>query len=139
MVVTTNGIILPLEFQPDAVLVQAAPVQNDWYPVLAVVGSGLLIDIGLGVKTADETLQIEIIIDGVTLSEDPLAAVANGDYHAWYKCDASEDHYEIVFPAIDEYNRYLNLPFRHSLTVRARKTTALGAGDLVCIVVHALY
>jgi hypothetical protein len=128
-----------LEFQAPLVVTTAAPVSTTWYTVLNITDAGLLITASAGVDTADETIELEITIDGHLIPLNALPATADTDYHAVIFWDNSQDRFELHLSGLDAGHRYLYLPFRNSLLIRVRKTTALGAGNLNGAALYALY
>lgn len=127
------------EFQAQAALTQAAPVQNTYYTVLDVEGKGFLYAVAAGVDTADETLDVVITIDGVVITSTGLACTAAADYNCYLYCDTSSERYETALVAQSPQNRQINLPFKRSCKVEVRKTTAGGAGDLHGFVLYGMF
>ena len=111
---------------------QAAPVLNTWYVVLPATGRYTKIQvIVIGVGVANETLEIEITIDGFIYPSAALAAVAGNGYN-------------IVGPNVlgQLHGRLITEPplnmTGHDVQIRMRKTTALGAGDLLAAIRYEL-
>jgi len=127
---------LTFEHQADATLSQANPTQNNWYTVLAATANVRVIGITVRVATTGETLQCEIVVDGVTLGIVDLAAVADTDY--WVVLyTASTGLFTYMIAVTDDR---LNRPFLiegRNVRVRVRKTTANGTGTLASCVSYA--
>ena len=116
----------PPQQQPDEVLNQANPVQNEWYTVLDTKINAQLQSVNLAVLVTDETLEVEVVIDGQTLTGS-VAATAGTNYFArlWPRDIKLE-----VSPTEDLFGRGESID-RRSIRVRIRKTTAAGAGNLM--------
>ena len=127
------GFETPIAFQ------QAAAVQNTWYTVLTIANrAGLLKHIFPGMDTANEDLEVEVTIDGELITPEALNCVADTDYECYFFGDVSATVNKIGILAVDGTNRALDLPFKESLLIRARKTSVVGAGELFCGVIYAL-
>lgn len=128
-----------LKFQTPIAFTQAGAVQNTWYTVLSVVNTpGLLKHIFPGIDTANEDLEVEVTIDGELITPDPSNCVADTDYECYFLGDVSATVNKIGILAVDGTNRALDLPFKKTLLIRARKTSVIGAGELFCGVIYAL-
>jgi hypothetical protein len=116
---------LTFKHQPDATLVQAAPVQNTWYTILDTTLNCCLYSVTILVWTTGETLEVRVTIDGQILTGS-VAATATTYYYvhlflyaAGFAIDTN------VFPI----GKYMPLEGR-SVKVEVRKTTAAGTGTL---------
>lgn len=126
----------PVEWrvQPDALLNQAAPVQNTWYTVLTTLGYTFIDFIVIAIQTTGETIFIEVIIDGITKVTE-IAAVAGTNYTMSYNIGTLyPDSYGSN--AVGSTINHVRL-MGHAVRVRVRKTTALGAGNLQCHVKYS--
>jgi len=115
------------------VMTQAAPVQNTWYTVLSATSNVVLNFIAFDVAVANETIEVEIIYDGVTQVVS-FAATAATYYMivlcpSWVAGKFATSTFSIS--GIVQLNM-------GSLAVRIRKTTAAGAGNLRCKVDYGL-
>ena len=123
-----------------AILDQAAPNQNQWYDIMTEEENIRIIHIIMQVGTANETLECEVIADGVTYTMAALAAVAGTNYVVRLRTRArlADDEFE---GAVDNaaFSHAFLLEGRHAVTVRLRKTTALGAGTLYGKVLYNQY
>ena len=59
--------LIPPEYQTPATLNQAAPVQNTWYDILPTTTNVRVWKVAVAVEDTNETLQVQIIIDGETI------------------------------------------------------------------------
>lgn len=113
--------------QIDIFLDQAAPNVDQWYDVLELTGGGIGIrSISPAITIANETVQVEILIDGITRVAQ-AAMVVGTRYMVANRVYAAEP----VFAAGADIPP-MGLWKCHSLRVRIRKITALGAGNLQC-------
>ena len=122
-----------LRHQADAILIQAAAVQNTWYTVLAAqtrVARVYLISLVIG--TANETLEISVTVDGVT-----LAGALNATFGTVYRI---EFNYGITAESlvIGTTRDSTYIIEGSNVSVAVRKTTNAGAGTLSSIVKYAL-
>lgn len=118
--------------QADAAIVQVAPVQNTWYPVLAATNDVEVTYISTAVFVANETLEVRITVDGRVITA-AVAAVAGTYYYPAYQGDTPNGMYlDVTFQGSRSF--YIK---GQSVAVAVRKTTILGAGDLACMVKYA--
>jgi len=110
-------------------------VQNTWYPVLAATGLyTFLRNICLRVETANETIELEVTVEGI-VDILTLAATFGTTYIVRFSVEPS-----LAVPllnAIPVITYNLDL-IGHDISVRIRKTTAAGAGTLRAKVVYAV-
>lgn len=114
--------------QPDANLIQAAPVQNTWYTVLDTKKNVKIYGISMCILTTGETLEMRITIDGQpsTLS---YACIADTDYSIYKLFAPNTTSFDV---ATGLYLACYTSPLEaKSVKVEIRKTTAAGAGDLL--------
>lgn len=128
----------PPERQPEVILDQAAPVQNTWYTFLITTTDIRLYGGTFRVATANETIEIELTIDGVTLTSS-TACTANTVYNLQMGHLISGT---VLMPisgtALER--EALGFPYDgHSMQIRIRKTTATGAGTLTFTMDYALF
>jgi hypothetical protein len=118
--------------QPDATLSEAA-VQNTWYTILPATGVYThIIDIFMQVTVANETLEVEITVDGLTKTG-TIAATFGTDYQVRHGTTPLVDTF-VPVPALT----YSLLDYEgHDIMIRMRKTTATGAGLLLGKVIYA--
>lgn len=120
--------------QADAVLNQAAPVQNTWYTILDTTKNAVLYLILVLVADTDETLECRITVDGNALV-DSIAATADTVY--CMKLDSTTitgDTYVLHVTAGNVMEQ--SAMEGRSVKVEVRKTTATGAGNLKGRVVY---
>lgn len=121
--------------QVPVVLDQAAPVSNQWYTALNYTGRYTLIhSIRLLVLVANETLEMEIVIDGITELTAAFVATAGTTYNIGWGTFIPPASSFIIIGAISTSIGIVG----HNIRVRIRKTTAAGAGNLQCKVIHAV-
>jgi len=122
--------------QTDAVLNQAAPVQNTWYTVLNYTGRYTRVEsVTIKVETTGETLETELEVDGIVYAGS-LAATAGTNYSVYTRRHPDSAAGTVAFDTLS----YLN-PLTlegDNIRVRVRKTTAAGAGNLRAKVIYAL-
>lgn len=135
----TYGRVLYWEEQPDAVLIQANPVQNTWYTVLdtsllpTAIGVEFLFH-SFKIATVGETIYVRWTVDG-NVRFGIKAAVADLDYYVHkdfltaYLGETTAIHLTGIYAPI----------VGKSLKVEARKTTANGTGTLSSRVTYALW
>ena len=113
---------------------QAAPIQNQWYIVVPFTGVYTWVKyICCAIQTANETVEIEVTIDGVVHTG--LAALVAGNLNTVYFSDTPAGATTFYIFA----NTRVSLDLQgHDVQIRIRKTTALGAGNLQCKAVIAL-
>lgn len=109
------------------VLDQAAAVQNTWYEGFPVLRNLKIYQIIFAMLTNNETLELEITVDGVTETL-TVAAVAN----TGYLVNLSGNTGALIHWYTPYVNTVWNQPLYEckSLYMRIRKTTAVGAGAL---------
>jgi len=119
--------------QPDAYLNQINPAQNTWYTVLDTTSNCRLIQVEFSVQVTGEQLEVRITTDDVVLLCE-IAASPGLFYYLRYKqntqngLEAFTDRSGIPYPFLLESS---------TVKVEIRKTTALGAGNISCLVKHA--
>jgi len=129
--------VLP-KHQADALLSQAAPVQNTWYTILAATPNVRVYGISVKVVTTGETLEVKMTIDGQTLTAS-FACLADTDYIYYLDLWATA-----TSPILMSAARGILYPNGgwiegRSVKVEVRKTTNAGAGTLIGKVVHGKY
>jgi hypothetical protein len=123
--------------QPDAVLVQPGAVQNTWYTVLPATGAGVytnITDIFFQITVANETLEVEVTIDGITKTGS-IAAVFGTDYQVRHSTATAPAN---TFTPVPVLTYSLLNYMGHNVRVRVRKTTNNGAGSLNAKVIYAI-
>jgi len=123
---------LTFQHQPDATLVQLAPVQNTWYTILDTTSNCRLYSVSVLVWTTGETLEVKVTIDGQVLTG-TLAALPTTYYYCdllLYMAGLSIDINGLLI------GKYTPLEGR-SIKVEVRKTTAAGTGTLEGRAVYA--
>jgi hypothetical protein len=116
---------------------QAAPVQNTYYAILDTTTDCRVYTIGVNIEDANESLSLQLTVDGETIAPDNFAATHSTDYRG-----------SLVFSAITrvdqmELDAMTNVQLRPSFVVEGksvkvelRKTTAAGAGNLTGVVLY---
>jgi len=121
--------------QTDAILNQAAPVQNTWYTALETTRYTHIKLVVCSVAATAEDLEIEVTVDGVTYAGSKAGAVAGTTYAAgWAVASGAAGVLSLYTVAVDSL---LDLE-GNDVRMRVRKTTAAGAGTLNCKVIYAL-
>lgn len=116
------------EHQADAVLAQAAADQDTWYTILDTTYNARLYSVAIMMATANEDLEVRVIIDGNTLTGAQAGAVAGTWYWAYLDL-ANTDALAILTEWGTVCYRGEALEGR-SVQVQLRKTTANGANVL---------
>ena len=127
------------EYQAPATLNQAAPVQNTWYTLLDTESNVRIYHICVGVEDTNETLEVQITIDGETIAADDEACTHSNTYHAWIFPNAINrtDLVKLIIHTTTDVSIYKGFLIEgKSVKVEVRKTTAAGAGNLVGICVY---
>lgn len=114
------------EYQPPAVLLQAAPIQNQWYPILAATQNVTLHALVIGIAAVGETLELQMTVDGEIIPG-TVAAAAGAQY--WVSIQPSIFGDEARFAAAWAGVFPILLTGR-VFEILVRKTTAAGAGNL---------
>jgi hypothetical protein len=129
---------LTFQHQPISVFSQAAPVQNTWYTVLDTTLNVKIYSIRYGVATTQETLGLELTIDGVVWTDefvtpaDTAKYLALNNYYQGYLTNAVDLSAPIGMPV------YGSFPLEcRSFKMRIRKTTLAGNGAFVGRIVYA--
>ena len=117
---------VPPEYQGDARLAQANPVQNTWYTVLDTTKDVLLFSWFVMIATTDETIEVRMTIDGKVLTGS-LALTAGSSYYIYIDLRGNDSLLFSTTAAMAARN--MALPAR-SIKLEVRKTTAAGAGTL---------
>ena len=124
---------VPPTVQADAVLNQAAPVQNTWYPVLALTPNVRLINVSARIADTGEDVAVRITVDGIELSA-VSSLVANTSYFYTIEPDNAAN---ILSNDVSSSRYRAFLMEGKSVKVDIRKTSALGVGNLICRVKYA--
>ena len=127
-----------LQFQ-DPIASVVVSAQNIWNVVLDIEDEGRLAHIFVGCNVANETLEIEVTIDGIELDLQGNAVTFGNDYECFLIGDISQGRAEVQIDNLNIRNRGINLYFETSLLIRSRKTTAAGAAEVICIPIYELY
>jgi len=118
------------QHQPDAELTQANPVQNTWYPVINATGGVRIIYLEVDIAAAVEDLECRVTIDGNVLTAIQPAAIIATPYYFLLWANTPNG---VIFNVTDNLVYRTYLLEGDSVTVEVRKTTALGAGALHCL------
>jgi hypothetical protein len=123
---------LTFQHQPDAVLSQVDPDQDQWYPILEETRECRLYSLTVLVWTTNETLEVRITIDGVVLPGSVEATHTTYYYvhHQLYASGLTVDGNIFLL------GKYTPLEGRN-VKVEVRKTTDNGSGTLDARVVFA--
>jgi len=124
------------EYQPDAVLNQAAPVQDTWYTILDTTRNVRIVYGRFMVATTNETLEVRITVDGQVLVSSALAATADTSYYLNHTVDFWNPN-DTGFTLAATNNLLAFVLEGRSIKIDMRKTTAAGAGNLVARVRYA--
>ena len=116
--------------QPDAVLDQAAPVQNTWYTILETTNARIN-QIAISVAGTGEDLEVQITRDGELDTCIAAVSVAAGAIHRAYIMTYATGSRTVIGSAATAYLAMLNAPFEaRNVKIEVRKITANGAGNL---------
>jgi hypothetical protein len=124
----------PYAMQDDATLVQANPVQNQWYTVLDTKENARIYSIVALVWTTDETLEIRVTTKNRTFTGSVNAT--NTTYY-WAFIRMYGDGLDIAASPTKQLVCYQAPLEDPSVKIEIRKTTANGNGTLECRVVWA--
>ena len=123
------------EYQPPLLLDQVAPVQNTFYS-FGEIENARIYNIGVNVEDANETLEIQMTADGELISSQGFAATHSTNYTVYLRGNAILLLDQVLISATDvDTMRRSYLMEGRNIEVELRKTTALGAGDLMGIVI----
>jgi hypothetical protein len=125
------------EYQAPAVLNQAAPVQDTWYTVLDTVSNARVYQAGMNVEDTDETLEVKVTLDGITIGTVAIAATHSTAYYLYWVFDPITRTTKISLSTTFQHARSFLLE-GHSVKVELRKTSANGAGNLTGIVMYGV-
>ena len=125
------------EYQTPATLNQANPVKDTWYDILPATANVKIYLIGVCVEDANETLEVQVIIDGETIAADNEACTHSQSYAGYLSANAVTRIDTIKLN--QDMGRYRNIGIEgKSVQVQVRKTTEAGAGNLSCIVCYGV-
>lgn len=125
------------EYQTPATLLQVAPVQDQWYDILPETANVRVYRIAVNVEDVNETLEVQILIDGETMGASALAATHSTAYHA-VLLPEPVSRTDLIFLHTTITDLAAFVIEGRSVQVQVRKTTAAGAGDLTGIVVYGV-
>jgi len=122
----TSHVVVPPAHQGKALLVQANPVQDQWYTILDTTLNCRIYDICFRVATTGEDLEVRITVDGqiYTVSQ---TAVAGDHYGIIRLLSATSGE---MFASSGNPPAWAFMIEGRSIKVDMRKTTAAGAGTL---------
>jgi len=127
------------ELQEAALLDQANPNQNQWYTLLAATGQCIVWDVGIGVATANETLEVRITADNEIMTSNAHAAIFDTDYWVRLRPSAIAQAPNLEIETWGEIRSGMSpLIMGRSVQIEVRKTTAAGAGDLRAIAIYGI-
>jgi hypothetical protein len=130
-----NGTVHIPIYKTDKRIDQVA-VQNTWYTALDTTANVRLIDIATNMITADETIEIRITIDGVTMSGIGVSQTAGTWYH-WFNAPTNADC--LIGGTLESQAYRAFLLEGRSIKVEFRKTTAAGLNHLFCQVRYEVF
>lgn len=122
-----------LHQKDDAILIQANPVQNTWYNVLPTKPNARIYLASLVVGTANESLDMRILVDGIVVSGS-ISATFGTVYRAIFNYGIASNSLALV--TVDQNCTYILEG--SNVSVDVRKTSATGAGTLSAKVVYAV-
>lgn len=121
-----SGLITAISFQAkQALLSQAAPVQNTWYTILDTAYCAKLFGIAVSVADTGETLEVRMTVDGATVSGSQ-AALAGTAYKALPYTTPTGLYLLMSTSSLINGNETEG----RSVKVEVRKTTAAGTGTI---------
>lgn len=131
--------LMATEHQAPELLDQPNPVNGTWYTVCNLTGPGECFDLGAAIMTVNETIEMQVTIDGVLIpSWGGYPGIAGADAGGFFYCLASNlSDFCRLLAAATAANRRI-VKWRTSFHVEVRKTTANGAGNLRGMVIWGL-
>jgi len=126
------------EYQPPAVLNQAAPVNGDWYTILAATALVRVYGVTVNIEDDNEDLEVQITIDGELIGAVAVTATNSTNYFVIIYGDAIArvDRCTISATLYQGYEAFLCEG--HNVEVEVRKITANGTGNLTGIVLYGV-
>ena len=112
------------ELQSDAVLTQAAPVQNTWYTILDTTKNARIHSIAFIVADTDETLELKITADDLT------STITKASTADTYYMLTRYPHLANFYPASATHYTAALLFEARSVKIEIRKTSAAGVGTI---------
>jgi len=125
------------QLQTDALLNQAAAVQNTWYTVLDTTKNVKIMFVLFRCTAVNETVQLRFTIDGLTRTLEQ-ACVANTYYYARWGADATTGANWYASLTVTADMNLMNPIEGRSIKIEMRKTTATGASALQCRVPYSI-
>lgn len=121
-----------------AYLAQDTPVQNTWYTVLNTTPNVRIRTLsGALTAGADETVEIRITVDGVTIPAAGETWTAGTFYTIYRQSDLSATNCGVLYKGTGTGNVFYPLLIEgRSVKVEVRKTTANGASTLKLMVLY---
>lgn len=116
---------ISFESQADAVIDQATPVQNTWYPV-AHIYNAKIFGIGVQVDTTTETLEVRVTADGNVFTGAGVSCTNDTKYRATLQAFPTGTAIVITGTLLVNSNQLEG----RDILVEVRKTTAGGTGNL---------
>ena len=124
------------EYQTPATLDQAAPVQNTWYTILPTTSNVLIHHIATNIEDTNETVEIQITIDGETITGS--VAQTHSDNYYWFWAADAISQTDVMESSNDIRYATNQVIQGKSIKIEARKTTAAGVGNLTGIVIYGV-
>lgn len=136
--VSNNGLMGQYEFQTEAALDQAAPVNGTYYTILDTVLNARIYGIVIQVDTTGETLQVRITIDGRTIESTAGACTNDTCYELIRRYTGITEDW-IITDVANPFSQYKSFILEgRSVKIEVRKTTAAGGGNLKGRVVYGI-
>lgn len=122
------------QYQTPATLNQATPVQDTWYTLLDVKDARLYAA-ACNIEDANETVDVELTVDGVPYVVNPEVLVHSTTYLLHVTMDAITRTITLGLDSAANYNRYKTFQVEgHTMLIRLRQTSNAGAcGNLTAI------
>ena len=127
------------EYQTPATLNQANPVQNTWYDILPVTRNVYVYQGSVNIEDNDETLEVQIIVDGETIEGSGVACTNSTNYYMHFSANAIAriDSVVVTNQANVPWGRSF-LVMGRSVQIQVRKTTVAGVGNLTGLVMYGV-
>jgi len=142
----SSGRLGIFEFQSGSALNQSSPAQNSWYAligtcstagaVLTSIENARIYEIGVNIEDANETLEVQAVVDGVTIAASSKAATHSTAY--WVMLNNSPIGRTLELALGTSRASKSHLFDGKAVCIMVRKTTATGSGNLTGLVTYGV-
>ena len=126
-------------YQPPEVLNQANPTQNLFYTIGNVMLNAVIYTIAVNIEDTNETLEVQAIVDGETITAAAGACVHSNSYTAFLQADAVNRQDWLALKQFSQSTDRSHQFEGRSVEIQVRKTTAAGVGNLTGVVMWGQY